>query len=129
MSQDINMIGILAERVTGLTEEETLFVGRFGYKTGDKELTDKLLQELGEEGHDFKAVCQRYSLLADFKPNWVEQAENLLIALEMYRIEEAKAINRLSDILGAYGIAVSEEEMKIMDTTEIKERVREKAFL
>ena len=38
------------------------------------------------------------------KPAWVEQVENLLVALEMYRIEEEKAINHLADILTAYGI-------------------------
>jgi len=26
------------------------------------------------------------------KPAWVEQVENLLVALEMYRVEEEKAI-------------------------------------
>ena len=29
------------------------------------------------------------------KPAWVEQVENLLVALEMYRVEEEKAINLL----------------------------------
>ena len=33
----------------------------------------------------------------DMKPAWVEQVENLLVALEMYRIEEEKAINHLAD--------------------------------
>ena len=36
------------------------------------------------------------------KPAWVEQVENLLVALEMYRIEEEKAINHLADILTAF---------------------------
>ena len=38
------------------------------------------------------------------KPAWVEQVENLLVALEMHRIEDEKAINHLADILTAYGI-------------------------
>lgn len=61
------------------------------------------------------------------KPVWVEQAENLLVALEMYRIEEEKAISHLSDILTAYGIDVSAEEIRSTKAEEIRTTIREKA--
>lgn len=61
------------------------------------------------------------------KPAWVEQAENLLVALEMYRIEEEKAISHLSDILTAYGIDVSAEEIRNTKPEEIRTTIREKA--
>ena len=56
----------------------------------------------------------------------VEQVENLLVALEMYRIEEEKAINHLADILTAYGIDVSAEEIRTTETETLKTTVREK---
>lgn len=62
----------------------------------------------------------------DMKPAWVEQVENLLVALEMYRIEEEKAINHLADILIAYGIDVSAEEIRTTETEKLKTTVREK---
>lgn len=62
-----------------------------------------------------------------WKPAWVEQVENLLVALEMYRIEEEKAISHLSDILTAYGIDVSAEEIRSTKAEEIRTTIREKA--
>lgn len=60
------------------------------------------------------------------KPSWVEQVENLLIALEMYRTEEERAVNRLAEILNAYGIDVSEDEIRTTETEVLKTTVREK---
>ena len=62
------------------------------------------------------------------KPNWVAQIENLLVALEMYRIEEEKAINRLADILSAYGINVSVEEIRQTDTEELLTKVKKETM-
>lgn len=62
----------------------------------------------------------------ELKPSWVEQVENLLAALEMYRAEEEKAINHLAEILCAYGIDVSAEEIRTAETEVIKTTVREK---
>ena len=67
-----------------------------------------------------------YRAKYDMKPAWVEQVENLLVALEMYRIEEEKAINHLADILTAYGIDVSAEEIRTTETETLKTTVREK---
>ena len=62
----------------------------------------------------------------DMKPAWVEQVENLLVALEMYRIEEEKAINHLADILTAYGIDVSAEEIRTTETETLKQQSERK---
>ena len=51
--------------------------------------------------------------------------ENLLVAIEMYRSEEAKAISRLSEVLTAYGVDVSEEAIQRADSEEIREKVEE----
>lgn len=115
--------------VTGhtFTSEEKEFVVQFAFKTGDKELTNKLIDELmvSEDEETSKNVMKKFSVLHDVKPVWVTQIENLLVAIEMYRVEEAKAIDRLAKVLGAYGIDVTEEEVKLADTEHIKEKVAE----
>lgn len=115
--------------VTGhtFTSEEKEFVVQFAFKTGDKELTNKLIDELmvSEDEETSKNVIKKFSVLHDVKPVWVSQIENLLVAIEMYRVEEAKAIDRLAKVLGAYGIDVTEEEVKLADTEHIKEKVAE----
>ena len=62
----------------------------------DNRFTVYGIRDLGTE----LSPCLLYtSSKYDMKPAWVEQVENLLVALEMYRIEEEKAINHLADIL------------------------------
>ena len=63
--------------------------------------------------------------MIDMKPVWVSQIENLLVSIEMYRIEEEKAINRLAEVLTAYGVDVTEEQVRRADADEIKEKVNE----
>ena len=99
------------------TEEEKNFVVQFAFRSGSKEDTICLIEALGHS-----ADKAEY----DMKPAWVEQVENLLVALEMYRIEEEKAINHLADILTAYGIDVSAEEIRTTETETLKTTVREK---
>lgn len=113
--------------VTGhsFTSEEKEFVVQFAFKTGDRELTNKLIDELmvSESEENSKNMMQKYSVMYDVKPAWVSQIENLLVAIEMYRVEEAKAIDRLAKVLSAYGIDVSEAEVRTADTEQIKEKV------
>lgn len=68
---------------------------------------------------------EQYAKMIDMKPMWVSQIENLLVSIEMYRIEEEKAINRLAEVLTAYGVDVTEEQVRRADAEEIKEKVNE----
>ena len=70
-------------------------------------------------------IMKKYSALYDVKPSWVNQIENLLVSIEMYRVQEEKAITRLAEVLGAYGIDVSEEELRQADAETIKAKVSE----
>lgn len=117
---------IMNERNHLFTASEKEFVVQFAFKTGDKENTNKLIGELIQSKDDTESqqIIQKYSSMYHIKPHWVEQIENLLVALEMYRIEEEKAINRLADILGAYGIDVSAEEIRMTNSAELKEKVK-----
>lgn len=112
-----------------LSKEEQAFVVEFAFKTKDKELTNKLISELSKQDKDTGRIIQKYNTMLESKPHWVDQIENLLIALEMYRLEEEKAIHRLADILNAYGIDVTTDEIRVADTKELQERVRREVTL
>jgi len=117
---------IMKERNHLFTLSEKEFIVRFAFKSGDRESTNKLIDELIEARDEIESqqIIQKYSSMHQIKPQWVEQIENLLVALEMYRIEEEKAINRLAEILGAYRIDVTLEEIRKSDSEELKEMVQ-----
>ena len=123
-------LAVVNEAVTGMngvehefTEEEKNFVVQFAFRSGSKEDTISLIKALAHSTEIMVTYRSKY----DIKPAWVEQVENLLVALEMYRIEEEKAISHLSDILTAYGIDVSAEEIRSTKAEEIRTTIREKA--
>ncbi|MBP3339079.1 MAG: hypothetical protein J6L69_06725 [Lachnospiraceae bacterium] len=103
--------------------EDKQYVVQFAFKTNDKELTESLLDELSKEESDREAVKAKYDAIIDLKPKWLEHIENLLVAIEMYRLEEKKASQRLVELLKAHNIDVSIEELRCEDTSIIKERV------
>jgi len=126
---------IISETVGAISKQplfsqmEQQFVVEFAFKTNDRELTNKLMEELAEQEKDANAIMMKYTAMLDEKPQWIGQIQNLLVALEMYRVEEEKAVNRLADILNAYGIGVSAEEIRKTDTGELKERIKKEAVL
>ena len=129
-------LAVVNEAVTGMngvehefTEEEKNFVVQFAFRSGNKEDTISLIEALAHSTDKAESdeIMVTYRSKYDMKPVWVEQAENLLVALEMYRIEEEKAINHLADILTAYGIDVSAEEIRNTKPEEIRTTIREKA--
>ena len=125
---------IINETVTSLcktkhsfSDGEKEFVVQFAFKSGDKSLTNQLIDELSqcEDGQESQRVMEQYAGMIDMKPVWVSQIENLLISIEMYRLEEEKAINRLAEVLTAYGVDLTEEQVRRADAEEIKEKVNE----
>ena len=109
------------------SDGEKEFVVQFAFKSGDKTLTNQLIDELSEceDGQESQSIMEKYAKMIDMKPHWVSQIENLLVSIEMYRIEEEKAINRLAEVLTAYGVDVTEEQVRRADAEEIKEKVNE----
>lgn len=109
------------------TNEEKEFIVQFAFKTSDRELTNKLIDEIMEvvDEADSIRVMEKFSTMYDVKPAWVNQIENLLVSIEMYRIGEQKAISSLAEILGTYGVDVSEEEIKLADAKYINNKVAE----
>ena len=74
---------------------------------------------------DFEKIKTKFEQANRKVPDWVEQIENLLVALEMYRIEEEKAIKRIADFLRSNGVEIDESELLESDTDKVKDMVRE----
>lgn len=107
--------------------EDKEFVAKYAFRTGDTDLVKKLIEELQEKDADREKVQTKYMQLADNKPEWAEQIENLVIALEMYRIEEDKAVKRITDFLTAHGIDISETVVMEADTVKLKSMISDAA--
>lgn len=105
-------------------EDEKKFILEFAFKSQDKELTMQLIKEFMKLDRESQMIMKRFGALLEKKPMWITQIENLLVALEMYRIEEEKAINRLSEIMRAYEIDISEDMLRSQPMDEIKERMK-----
>lgn len=112
-----------------LTERDKEFVVQFAFRTNDRELTNKLIDELTEAGTGRDAVCRKYQALTGSQPDWVQRIENLLVSLEMYRVQEEQAVKTLSELLSACGISMSEDEIRRTDTAKVQERVKKEASL
>ena len=113
-----------AKNVT-LGAKEKEFVFQYAFQTGSTELTEKLIEELAKEDADFEKIKTKFEQANRKVPDWVEQIENLLVALEMYRIEEEKAIKRIADFLRSNGVEIDESELLESDTDKVKDMVRE----
>lgn len=112
-----------------MTERDKEFVVQFAFRTNDRELTNKLTRELADAGADRDAVCRKYQALTGFTPDWIQRIENLLISLEMYRVQEEQAVKTLSELLSACGISMSEDEIRRTDTAQMQKRVKKEASL
>ena len=112
-----------------LTERDKEFVVQFAFRTNDRELTNKLVDELAAADADRDAVCRKYQALTGFVPDWIQKIENLLVSLEMYRVQEEQAVKTLSELLSACGISISEDEIRQTDTAQMQARVKKEASL
>ncbi len=120
---------LFRQKNLSMTERDKEFVVQFAFRTNDKELTNKLIDELTDEGADRNAVCRKYQTLTGFVPDWIQRIENLLVSLEMYRVQEEQAVKTLSELLSACGISMSEDEIRRTDTAQMQERVKKEASL
>ena len=116
---------LMEEANADISMEDKEFIAQYAFRTGDTDLVKKLIEELLEKDADKEAVQTKYMQLADKEPEWAEQIENLLIALEIYRIEEEKAVKRITDFLTAHGIDITETAVKDSDVKELKTMIPE----
>lgn len=120
---------LFRQKNISMTERDKEFVIQFAFRTNDRELTNKLIDELTDADADRDAVCRKYQTLTGFVPDWIQRIENLLISLEMYRVQEEQAVKTLSELLSACGISMSEDEIRRTDTAQMQERVKKEASL
>lgn len=118
----------IQKRMSGLTEEEMRFVFDFGFQSLDKELINSLIEELKSKDRDFENIKKRYNAMIGIRPEWEQKAESLIAALEMYRIQEEKALNSLERILNVCGVNVSRDDIENGNLDEIREKAREHKF-
>ena len=67
----------------GFSDKEKEFVVQFAFRSGDKSLTNQLIDELAacENEQESEKVMEQYMSMIDMKPVWVSQIENLLYPL------------------------------------------------
>ena len=118
-------IELMEKADADISMEDKEFIAQYAFRTGDSDLIKKLILELQEKDTDKEAIKTKYMQLADKKTGWAEKIENLLIALEMYRIEEEKAVKRITDFLTAHGIDISETVVRDADVNELKNMISE----
>lgn len=114
---------MLRDKNIRLSDEDKEFVLQFAFSTGDKELTEKLMEELAAQDADKEVIYTKYKTLTGFQPDWIRRIENLLIALEMYRMQEEKVVTTLTDILAAFGVEMSVEDVKKLPADAVKEQL------
>ena len=120
---------LFRQKNIALTERDREFVVQFAFRTNDRELTNKLIGELAADGADRDGVCRKYQALTGFAPDWIRRIENLLVSLEMYRVNEEHAVKALSELLSACGISMSEDEIRQTDAAQMQERLKKEASI
>ena len=102
--------------------EEMQKVAWFAFKTDDTELTEKLVEELAEEGYQKEQIFEKFFAVADREEAWIEQIEMLLISIEILRIKEKGALDLIMKILEAYGNEIIEKEKADAEKEETERR-------
>lgn len=131
MSKD--MIGLAMAELKGsglkLSEEEKQFVVFYAYKMGDMKQVQLLIKELqhAEEPGEINDIYRCYSKQLNIREGIEHVAENLLVSIERYRLEQENAIGYLANTLKLNGIAVSEEEIRKTELLEMTEKIRKEA--
>lgn len=103
-------VKLIEQTAASFTEMERLQIAWYAFKTGDDELTQKLVEELSEDDCNRESIMQKYFAIADREVSWVEQIEMLLVSIEMLRLKEKQALELLSQVVKAYGKEIAEKE-------------------
>jgi len=118
------------EKKLELTLPDQEFVAQFVFRTGDLELTNKLIEELIQSVADKNRIRQKFETMVDLPSDWLQKSEELLIALLLYQIQEEKAVKLLSGLLSDCHVPMSEEsENHVAMEKEENEREREEQFI
>lgn len=114
---------IIQEKEAEFAPDVQEFIYRYAYQTGDMELTARLIDEFASDGADSRQIIRKYELTKTAVPSWVEKIENLIVALEMYRTEEEKAIARIVEFMNENGIEIEKDQVREADTQELSKMI------
>lgn len=103
-------VELLEHTTANFTEMERQQIAWYAFKTGDDELTQKLVEELSADDCNRESIMQKYFSIADREVTWIEQIEMLLVSIEMLRLKEKEALEYLSQVVKAYGKEIAEKE-------------------
>lgn len=103
-------VKLLEQTAATFTEMERQQIAWYAFKTGDDELTRKLVEELLGDGCNRESIMQKYFVIADREVSWIEQIEMLLVSIEMLRLKEKQALELLSQVVKAYEKKIAEKE-------------------
>ena len=112
-----------------LSEEEKQFVVFYAYKMNDMAQVKLLLKEMehANEPGEMDDIFRRYSKQMNLREGIEHRAENLLVYIERYRLEQENAIGYLASTLQLNGISISEEEIRKTDMLQMKEKIVKEA--
>lgn len=113
-----------------LAERDREFAAWFAFRTGDRELTEKLVGELLAGDGDGEAVRLKYRVLAGPAPAvLIQKAENLLVSLEMYRVLGELTVKDLAELLSVCGTPAHEDKAGRTDDAGTQETARKEMRL
>ncbi|SCP97750.1 hypothetical protein [Anaerobium acetethylicum] len=129
INEAVKVIGAYEKDGRQFTEKEKHFVAEYAFKTGDMELVSGLVANMSIAKEDDVEFMNRYETLLGKREVWISQIENLLVALEMYRIEEEKALNKIAATLKICGVDVSVDDIREKGAGEIKQMIKKKVVI
>lgn len=125
-------IRYIHEKKLELALADQEYVAQFVFRTGDLELTNKLIEELIQPVADKNRIRQRFETMVEPHSDWLQKSEELLIALLLYQIQAEKAVKLLSGLLSNCHAPMMEESENhaAMEREENKkERNREEQYI
>ncbi len=114
------------KNMPNLVQEEQELAARFVLRTGDLELTNKLLADLSQPEAEPERIRQKFEVFMEEVSPLAEQLEGLLIALEEYRIQQEKKIQLLSGILLGSQAIKSKTDERNKQTAKKEQQEQEK---
>lgn len=120
---------VIKDSTLTFTEKDKQAICFYAYKTGDLDKVKAFVSELDQatSRYAYTHTFEKYYGELELVDSLETLAEQALVCIERYRVEQECAISYLKDMLQLNGISITEEELRDMDIKEITEKIKEKA--
>ena len=110
-------------------DDDKQFIVFYGYKTGDMKQVQMLIREMEkvDKLEDMEEIKSRYREQMNAKGGIEQLAEEILVCIERYRLEQENAIGYLAATLNLNGIRISDEEIRNTEMLTLKDRIAKEA--